>query len=417
MTATPPQKTEYAQLLDALLHLHELEKTHLSESDDAERLRDLMEGHWKNLTDQEKNRLTGLSQDLYSISEPPKKPNPPTRSEAKRVSSQLRRVVEARKRGEWDSALSLIREIADRVQPDAASYMRGNILSDAGESQAALVFLQHAHNLDPSNGNYEAIYLNKLHEVSPADAEVEAANILASGGHATSVVLKAIDIRYSFTRRQPDFETTHELKTLSQKLQGILQSPDVAGEKNPSLYSMACGLLGFIYDHLGNYNEALSAYNRGIEANPTNDGLIVARGILQYGKTSESISDFERAVNLKTTLTWPYFYLAHDSLLNHEFNKCRQLSEHALSMQQSNWVKAELFEWIAICKAELGLPSPQVEAAFVEALKHDPQNRRISSNYNLFITGADKATTLWNMESAEVVRQLGQRGFDLAIAA
>ncbi len=57
--------TPYAESLRGLLRLHELEVAGESESDQAEAVRDSLEGPWRLLTDTEKERITGLSEDLY----------------------------------------------------------------------------------------------------------------------------------------------------------------------------------------------------------------------------------------------------------------------------------------------------------------------------------------------------------------
>lgn len=99
---------------------------------------------------------------------------------------------------------------------------------------------------------------------------------------------------------------------------------------------MACTLLGFCHEARGQNQAALGAYSRGLEADPTNVGLLVARGILLYGESGRAIADLESAIQYGSTMVLPYYFLAHHSLLGGQFERCRALSERALEMEGSD---------------------------------------------------------------------------------
>ncbi len=66
----PVKREAYAESLRGLLRLHKLEVAGESESDQADAVRDTLEGPWHLLSDVEKKRITGLSEDLRLITQP-----------------------------------------------------------------------------------------------------------------------------------------------------------------------------------------------------------------------------------------------------------------------------------------------------------------------------------------------------------
>lgn len=166
MPTTPfSNEPHYVESVRGLLRLHELEVAGESESDRADTVRDTLEGPWHLLSDVEKKRITGLSEDLYSITSP---------TETKQIDSQaqgkLVEVFEAGESGEWDKALELLRRWREHIEPAICSYLRGAVWMAAGDSATASVFYRHAADLDPDNANYECMYLQTLHSTHPANA-------------------------------------------------------------------------------------------------------------------------------------------------------------------------------------------------------------------------------------------------------
>src|ERR1700677_1576950 len=88
----------YVQSIRGLLRLHRLAETGNDESPEADAIRDNLERPWHELSEIEKQRIAGLSEDLYSISEPV--------SQALQMVPQAQRkvleAIEARQSGGWD---------------------------------------------------------------------------------------------------------------------------------------------------------------------------------------------------------------------------------------------------------------------------------------------------------------------------
>ena len=136
----------YVQSIQGLLRLHELTVSGQDESPEAEAVRDSLEGPWTGLSEVERKRITGLSEDLYSISEPPGEPIP-VNSLGQR---KLLEAIEARQSGEWDKALELLRCWGKYLEPAVLSFLRGTVWQQAGDAETASMFYQHASRLDPS---------------------------------------------------------------------------------------------------------------------------------------------------------------------------------------------------------------------------------------------------------------------------
>ena len=91
---------------------------------------------------------------------------------------KLTNAIEARQRGEWDRALELLRRLDDDVDPALLSFLRGSIWLYAGDPETALLFVEHALQLQPDNGKYLAMFLHTLNMVDPGAARERPARFL-----------------------------------------------------------------------------------------------------------------------------------------------------------------------------------------------------------------------------------------------
>jgi hypothetical protein len=61
---------EYRQVVRGYLRLHQLDVEGRDESPEADLVRDSLDLPWQSLTDREKERIQGLSADLFDLGEP-----------------------------------------------------------------------------------------------------------------------------------------------------------------------------------------------------------------------------------------------------------------------------------------------------------------------------------------------------------
>src|SRR5438876_7050356 len=97
--------------------LHQLLAVGKDDSPEANAIRDATDGPWEALSEVERNRIGNLSEDLYSLVEPP----PPAQPMNPQAHATLNEALEARERGEWDRALELLRQCASHLTPDVVS--------------------------------------------------------------------------------------------------------------------------------------------------------------------------------------------------------------------------------------------------------------------------------------------------------
>jgi tetratricopeptide (TPR) repeat protein len=390
----------YLAMVRSTRELHQLLAAGKDDSPEANAIRDATDGPWEALSEIERNRVRNLSEDLYSLVEPP----PAAQAMNPQAQAKLNEAFEAKQRGEWDRALDLLRRWRAHIDPALVSYLRGSIWLEAGDPGTASLFLAHAARQQPDNENYLAMSLYALNFADPAAARVRADEILREfGKYAPAVVLRAADIKLMSARTTSEAEGQRVIGLLEPILKDTLirfeqQEP---GKFDRSSYVEALALLGFGCEFLGNTQAALGFYSQGLQLDPYNDALLIARGVLLYGTSPRAITDLEMAIRTDSPLIWPYVFLAHHNLVNHRFEECRKLCERALGMKGSPAVISEVSEWLAIAQAGLGFPAELVRGSFDNAIRFDPSNERAKRNLAAF-EAANKPIAVNELETRSV---------------
>ena len=152
-----------------LVALHRLIKVAQDDSPEGESIRDALDADLKALTPKEKERAQWLSEDLYSVSEPP----PPTdlKEMTPLAEQQLNQAIEARQNREWDRSLAMLRQCREYISPAMLSYLRGSIWLQAGIPDVAAHFFAHASESDLANTNYQAAHTLALEQSGLAKSE------------------------------------------------------------------------------------------------------------------------------------------------------------------------------------------------------------------------------------------------------
>jgi tetratricopeptide (TPR) repeat protein len=411
----------FRQVAKGLVELHGLIKKGKDDSPEAESVRDALDAPLAALSENERKQAQWLSEDLYAVSEP---------SEAdvqKEMNAQAQQMLyealEARHRGEWDQSLKLLRRWRDYISPTLLSFLRGSIWLEAGHPDIAVVFYRHASEREPANANYRSIYLHVLSLSDPDGAEELAGHVLADADNfAPVVVARAADISFNKTKKTSDVKAAKLYRQLIQILERNIKriEEDETTTSRASAYVMTVALLGFCNEFLGDVGAAIGFYSRGLQADADNDGLLVARGMLQYGASIHAIDDLERAARLGSPMVWPYLFLAHHYLITSQFERCRAMCETGFTKQASNTAKSQLQEWRAIAQAELGFPVESVRTAFEAAIRADPNNEFARRNQIAFeaslIVPPIHVHHKWERKTETAIRQLGlaERRYSLA---
>jgi tetratricopeptide (TPR) repeat protein len=386
MTPQPlPQSPAYQEVVRGLLRMHKYTVDGQDESDEADALRELMEEPWQRLSAVERERITRLSKDLYTVSgtlsaQPPEPMN-------HQAQGKLAEAYEARERGEWDRALELLRRWGKFVPASLLSYLRARIWEDAGDRQIAVIFFEHACRLDPQNQNFRAMHLNVLKWIDPEKARAIAEPILnESDKYIPNLVIQAAEVFYGLAANISE----HDAAPIYRRLIGILtpllsRTKDEEGLEHPTQVSRILLLLATCHRWLGEIREAYDYYSRAIALEPRNDALLTARGMIVYGSDVSAIGDFEQAIRLNSPLVWPYFYLAHYLLIQGRYEECRKMCELALGKPAPERVQSELCEFLGIALTHLQYPAPVIQRAFENAIRVDPSNERARQNLQRFL--------------------------------
>ena len=130
----------YAAMVRGTRELHQFLAAGRDDSPEADALRDATDGPWTvPLSEVERNRIRHLSEDLYSLIEPPPTAQPlDTQAQAK-----LTEIFVARQRGEWDRALDLLRRWRAHFDPAWSAICEGSIWLEVGDPETAVLFFGH----------------------------------------------------------------------------------------------------------------------------------------------------------------------------------------------------------------------------------------------------------------------------------
>lgn len=131
----------YLIVIRGLHELHELTVRGRLDSSEADAVRDATDEIWQTLTDIEKQRVRGLSEDLYSITELRVEPIMGSRTQ---IEPLIDEICQARRNGNWDRIFELLREWRGAIDPKVLSSLRAHAWLDAGDRSTARIFLKHA---------------------------------------------------------------------------------------------------------------------------------------------------------------------------------------------------------------------------------------------------------------------------------
>jgi tetratricopeptide (TPR) repeat protein len=162
---SPAQK--YARFL---LELHKLSGQGKEETEEAEAIRDLMDSPWNDLGQTERDRLNGLSEDLYALGESRNKCNGMSKKENMELGAEIQRGFLA---NDWDKTLCLLRS-GPPAPPGMISFMQARCWEKLGYLEVAFVFAQEAERLNP--GEYAVVALHYLQQLGRSDQALAYAN-------------------------------------------------------------------------------------------------------------------------------------------------------------------------------------------------------------------------------------------------
>ncbi|CAN5400701.1 hypothetical protein BH10PLA2_BH10PLA2_14370 [soil metagenome] len=406
-----PQSPAFREAVDGLLRMHKYTVDGLDESEDADILRESMNEPWCRLTAAERDRVTGLSKDLYTITDPPTLTPELINPHAQQ---KLSEVYEAYVRREWDRSLELLRRWGKFVEPQLVAFLRARIWQAIGDQEVAALFFEQASKLDPENEHYQAMHLSVLKETdNPLAREIAEKLLNESEKHIPNLVIQAADVLFGETANLSEHDARPSYRRLINVLTPLLtRTKDEQGLEHPSDVSMIYLLLASCYRWLGENKEAYDCYSRVLALDPGDVPVRIARGIMVYDTSPSAITDFEQVIKDNTNIVWPYYYLAHHYLKSSRMEECRVMCELALSKPAPKRLQSDLFEFLGIALTSLNYPVQAAQRAFEMAVRSDPSNERGRENLQRFHENMAAKSTRpieWDRPSGAYVRNSWQQ--------
>jgi tetratricopeptide (TPR) repeat protein len=379
----------YARLLR---DLHQLSLEGKDDSAEAVALRDEMDALWHGLSDKEKARLAGLSEDLYSLVEGTWSPVAMTEQPRKAWSQATR---EAYQRCDWDRALELLRKPPDSVPSRSVRFCQARCWERLGDPETALVFMRRAAEED---SEYLVCLLALLQETGRAGEAADLAGRLLDDPKSEFEALYfASSTLLGPTQFQTDRQARPILRRLVPALQKALamvrQIPPAQRSFAKAETAVVC-LLGLCLERLGEASAAISLYDELLRRNPADADVLTFRGLARC-ETDWPLAqkDFEAAVNFNARFVWSYYFLAYEAILHKNYPRCLRMCERAVGRTSRREILAQLHEWAGICKAMLSHPAASIYESFEQAETFDPKNEHVGCNRSIAAALQTKAET------------------------
>lgn len=378
---------EYAALQ---LRLQELFQAGQGDGDEADAIRDRMDGPWYRMTQAERDRMRGLATDLNALLDggPPAVPMLPDELAAYR--SSMAQAVRERQTGGQDSLLTALRgsRPAGHVPRSDVLYLQQRVWTDLGYPEVGLALLREAEKEDPS---LTVFTLLALRDLGRDDEALEYAGRilrdpkLSADGHA---VFQAGATVYGRPRGDTDPATRSLLERTREAARRYWANKEQAAQRDPEdpmLVPAVGNLLGLVLEELGDTAGAINVYGRVINLAPNDPDAWVMRGVARLPSDRRAaLRDMEEAIRRGARTLIPYVLKGHD-LLDHRPAEAVSLVNQAVSRfgNLEGPLGAVLFQVRAFAMMALGQPVGRVLDDFDRASVLDPSNGQIRRNREL----------------------------------
>lgn len=372
------QNPAYVSFERHLRDLHGLIASGRGESEEADALRDAMASDHRLLSAEEENRLNGLSEDLYSLTEsddaapPSSAPDPAAAVEFQR----------ARQRHDWPSALLFLRRLGRGFPASDLAFQQFQAYAQLGHMETAFRFLERSADLDPTDFRKQHLFLEFSGKAGRgAEALARADQLLRDRATPTPLVIASAHLRFDTLRNSPDATALPVVRELAGTLERAMSAPEALADTPISVRIIGHTTLGFCLEKLGDLKGAMEAFDQALQLDPESDALRVARGlVLARHDMDRAAAEFTAAADVGSRLVHPYLFLAPYELGKGRWERARLFADKLLAYTQDPAVEAEALQWQAIAHFELGAPWRNVEALFRQAQVLDPLNPRIRDN-------------------------------------
>ena len=371
-----------------LLKLNELIENGAGDSDEADAIRDEMSGYWNSLTEEERQRMRWLSEDLADLEKGGPAIIHTSPDAIRKWKEALNLALAQKEQGRHDDLLAVLRSPAKtELPPSELLFLQARAWDDAGFPEVAIQFLKAAERQDPTTSIH---VLNKLQREGYVEEAVQKANTLLNerssdplAVYFASAVLLGSVRHLDFNIARPTLERITD--PLRKCFQGFSANHPVEAEV-PGFKASMGHILGLCLEWLGQIEAAIKVYDQILALYPSNPDTLTMRGLAKWLAEKESaFADLRRAIQHHTKSPWPYILLSRELLCSNNLQAV-SLCNQGLNLKPapSDVTKALLHEGIAIGYAELGQPADRVLENFYLAIDLDPHNDIIRENLNMY---------------------------------
>jgi tetratricopeptide (TPR) repeat protein len=377
-----------------LQKLHRLIAGGQDGSDEGEAVRAEMDPLWYAMSEAERDRLKGLSEDLYILAEGGARQTSMSADEKARWNEEATTVLTKMFAGQdVDAALTFLRKpIPNDVPLYVTPFMQARCWEQLGEIELALKFLQEAERLDPHQAVCVVILLQKNGQIEEAAKHAE--RIIDNKESTSEELYQAASALLCKARQMNPSQMKENLQGIVSVLERALRlflTTSREAREIPIGDRYIITMLGFVHQLMGNKETALRLYNDGLARYPNEPTLLTFRGLARIdGDEPSALRDFQVAVHAGARSRWAYYFLARNALRNQNYLDAWEFSLRAIELAgQSRTSRnqksvdpqlAQLYEWLGIAMAEMGQPKQRILENLKKAESLDPQNGRIRAN-------------------------------------
>ena len=387
-----------------LLQLGELVEKGKGDDAEADDLREQMGEYWNALSEDPRQRMRWLSEDLADLG----KGGPQivhTNPEAiQRWKDQLNDALIEKEKGNHDRFLATLRSPAQTQLPiSELVFLQARAWDDAGFPEVSIHFLKFAEKTDPSIAIYT---LNKLQREGYISEAIEKANRLLSERSddplavyfSSAVLLESIRHHDSKIAR-PTLERI--VAPLRRTLDKLIQNQAIETQTRAFMASIA-SILGLCLEWLGQNEAALKVYDQMLSREPNSPEALTMRGLARMkGDTNLAMEDLRRAIQNHTRSPWPFIIVSRNQLGSNNLQAVSLCNQALNSIpRMSDTARAFLYEGIAIGYAALGQSKDRVLDNFYSALDLHPDDDRIRKNLVIYLAGRND----YDISAAELAK-------------
>lgn len=262
MTGRFADNPAYQRYEQQLVQLHRLIAEGKCESDEADQIRDEMDGPWKHLNGQERLRLKGLSGDLYMLQDDEDLETPVVAQSQQDLYEQIK---ECERQSDWDAILGLLRRRPKSVPDGPVAFTRSKAYNALGHAQIALLFFEYAMRYKHNDLNILALHLMLLRDAGRVAEAIETARRYSQDPNASpSVLIVAADIYLNAVGKEDALNLQQVLNLLETALSRVSpQTPtDISHIEFAYILAAHCLVL------LGSRDEAITALEEAQKLQP-----------------------------------------------------------------------------------------------------------------------------------------------------